>query len=198
MDVDEERVNRYLEARGFTPEPFSKSERRAGKTPDFRVLLEGEFAFYCEVKSISKDQWLDKELEGVGPGELAGGLRNTPIYNRLTTDIYQALKQFDAVNGGQNYPNALALVNHDHMCGFADLISVLTGNFYAKDGTVEPIYRQFSHGRIKDEKRKIHLVIWLDDYKPDQLLFSQTNEVHHMSLCTMLGVSQNEIKQIGS
>ncbi len=198
MDPDEEKVKRYLEERGVTVERFSKAEMRSGKTPDFRVLRNGEFIFYCEVKSSPEDRWLDEQLNNAAPGELVGGARNDPIFNRLTADIHEAVKQFDAVNKKQEYPNVLALVNHDDKCGFNDLLGILTGNFYANDGTVHPIYRQFSHGRIKEEKGRIHLFIWLDDYKPDRLLFSQAEQAHHASVCAAFGVDQNEIKQIGS
>ena len=198
MDPDEEKVKRYLEERGFTVERFSKTETRVGKTPDFRVFRNAEFLFYCEVKSIPEDRWLDEQLNSAAPGELAGGARNDPIFSRLTKDIHEAVKQFDAVNNDQRHPNILALVNHDDMCGFNDLLGILTGNFYANDGTAHPIYRQFSHGRIKDEKGKVHLFIWLDDHKPDRLLFSQTEETQHAALCAAFGVEQNKIKQIGS
>lgn len=198
MEPDEEKVEHYLDERGFTVERFSKKETRAGKTPDFRVSRNGEFLFYCEVKSSPEDRWLDEQLDSASPGELVGGARNDPIFNRLTKDIYEAVKQFDAVNEDQRHPNVLVLVNHDDMCGFNDLLGILTGNFYANDGTAHPIYRQFSHGRIKDEKRKVHLLIWLDDHKPDRLLFSQTEETHHAALCAAFGVEQSEIKQIGS
>ncbi len=83
------------------------------------------------------------------------------------------------------------------MCGFNDLLGILTGNFYANDGTSHLTYQQFSHGRINDEKGKIHLFIWLDDQACDRLLFSQTEETHHVSLCSAFGVEKNEIKQIG-
>jgi len=198
MDHDEDKVKHFLEERGFTVERFSKAETRAGKTPDFRVFQNGVFLFYCEVKSSPEDRWLDEQLNSAAPGELVGGARNDPIFNRLTADIHEAVKQFDAVNKDQKHPNVLALVNHDDMCGFNDLLGILTGNFYANDGTAHPIYRQFSHGRIKDEKGKVHLFIWLDDHKPDRLLFSQAEETHHAVLCAAFGVDQNEIKQIGS
>lgn len=198
MDPDEEKVKHYLEERGFTVERFSKTERRAGKTPDFRVLRNGAFLFYCEVKSSPEDQWLDEQLSSAAPGELAGGARSDPIFNRLTKDIHEAVKQFNAVNKDQRHPNVLALVNHDDMCGFNDLLGILTGNFYANDGKAHPIYLQFSHGRIKDKKGQVHLFIWLDDHKPDRLLFSQTKATHHAALCAAFGVEQNEIKQIGS
>lgn len=199
MEADEEKVKGYLEKRGFICERFSKQEMRTGKTTDFRVFLNGEFVFYCEVKSIREDRWLDQLLEDAGPGQLVGGARNDPIFNRLTADIHDAVKQFDAVNPDQKFPNVLALVNHDDMCRFNDaLLGILTGNFYANNGTVHPIYRQFSQGRIKGEKRKVHLFIWLDDHKPDRLLFSHTHDQHHANLCSYFGISQNEIKKIGS
>jgi hypothetical protein len=150
------------------------------------------------VKSSPEDRWLNEPLNNAASGELVGGARNDPIFNRLTTDIHEAVAQFDAVNNDQRHPNVLALVNHDDMCGFNDLLGILTGNFYADNGTAHPIYRQFSHGRIRDEKRKVHLFIWLDDYKPDRLLFSQTEEVHHATLCAAFGIQQNEIKQVSS
>ncbi len=98
MDPDEEKVKKYLEERGFTCKRFSKKETRAGKTPDFRVFRNGDFVFFCEVKSSPKDYWLDKLLEGAPPGQIVGGGRSDPIFNRLTTDIHSAVKQVEAVN----------------------------------------------------------------------------------------------------
>jgi hypothetical protein len=198
MDADEEKVKRYLEKRGFTVERFTKIETRSSQTPDFRVFQNAEFLFYCEVKSILEDRWLDKQLNSATHSKLMGGNRKDPIFNRLAKDIHDAVKQFDAVNKDQKYPNVLTLVNHDDMCGFDDLLGVLTGNFYSNDGTAHPIYRQFSDGRIKDEKEKIHLFIWLDDHKPDRWFLSQTKESHHTALCALLDIEQNEIKQIGT
>lgn len=198
FDPDEDKVKKYIEERGLSCKRFSKEETRAGKTPDFRVFQDGEFGFFCEVKSSPKDRWLDKQLENAPPGEIVGGGRSDPIFNRLTTDLHSALKQFEAVNPVQEWPNVLALVNHDDMCGFNDLIGILTGNFYSDSGNVHPIYKQFSEGRIKDEKGKIHLFLWLDDFKPDRLLFSQTNHELHLRLCELFKINMNEIKQIGS
>lgn len=198
MNPDEKKTKDYLGARGLTAERFSKAETRTEKSPDFRVFRNGEFLFYCEIKSIPEDKWLDAQLDNAAPGELAGGSRSDPVFNRLASDIHEALKQFDVVNKDQKHPNVLALVNHDETCGFNDLLGVLTGNFYAEDGMVHPIYRRFSHGRIRDEKAKIHLFLWLDDHKPDRLLFSQTHEVHHAALCAAFEVHPNDIKQIRS
>lgn len=198
LDPNETKVKDYLEERGFALERFRKEDTRVGKTPDFRVFRNGEFLFYCEVKSSSQDQWLDEQLKHAVRGELVGGGRSDPTFNRLANHIHEAVKQFDAVNEGQTHPNVLAFVNHDVMSGFNDLLGILTGNFYADDGIVHPIYRKFSHGRIKNEKERVHLYIWLDDHKPNRILFSQTDQTHHAVLCAAFGVEQNEIKQIGS
>jgi hypothetical protein len=196
MDPDEQSAARRLERAGLTVQRFSKAQMRAGKSPDFRVLKEDEFRFYCEVKSSPKDRWLDQQIGVVSPGSVAGGARKDPIFNRLAADIHDAVKQFDAVNADRTHPNVLVLVNHDEQCGFNDLLAVLTGNFYAADGTVHPIYQRYSHGRIKDQKCRVDLYIWLDDYKPERFLFSQSNEIHHRSLCAIFGVNPDEIRQI--
>src|SRR5258708_2014233 len=112
MDPDEKRINDYFENCGLAAERFSKVETRAGKTPDFRVFRDGEFLFYCEVKSSPEDRWLDDQLNNASPDELVGEARNDPVFNRLTSDIHEAVKQFDAVNKDHKYPNVLALVNH--------------------------------------------------------------------------------------
>lgn len=184
MSTDENSIAEYLAKRALTAAPFSKEELRAGKTPDFRVMLGQSFAFFCEVKSIEKDT--------------VEGLRKDPIFNRLADDIHTAVKQFDAVNPKVTDPNVLALVNHDRKCGFLDLIGVMTGNFVAENNELHPIYKQFSEGRIKDEEARIHLFIWLDDFKPERLLFTQTHTDFHKRLCGWFGVDQSAIKQIGS
>jgi hypothetical protein len=196
MDPNEKKVKSYLEDLGVIVNSFSKKEKRSGKTPDFRVFRISDFMFYCEVKSITEDRWLDQQLDNTVSGELAGAARNDPIFNRLTSDIHDAVKQFEAVNSRQIYPNVLAFVNHDNMCGFNDLLGVVTGKFYSNDEKVHPIYHQFSHGRIKEEKEKIHLYVWLDDYKLNRLLFNQKDEIHHLNLCAVFGIQPDEIKQI--
>jgi hypothetical protein len=198
VDPDEKRAERWLADRGFTTQRFSKEEMRCGKTPDFRVLKGNGFRAFCEVKSSPEDQWLNKQIEKAPPGAIAGGSRSDPIFNRLAADVHEAVKQFDSVNVDNTQPNILVLVNHDAQCGFNDLLAVLTGNFHAADGTSHPIYRKYSQGRIKDEKDRIDLFIWLDDHKPERLLFSQKSAANHQSLCTALGISPDDIKQIDS
>lgn len=196
-DPDEDKIAGYLANRKLSTTRFSKEDRRNGKTPDFRVLVENNLVAYCEVKSIVRDTWLARLLEKAAPGETAGGLRSDPVFNRLTDDIHTAVQQFDAVNPDCAAPNILGLVNHDKSCGFLDLLAVLTGNFYGTEGT-HPIYRQFSEGRIKDEKSRIHAYIWLDDFRPTRVLFSRTHAEHHTSLCNLLGFDDKELRNVDS
>ncbi len=154
-ETEEKIVKEFLSKKGLCAEYFNKEEKKKSKTPDFRVFKGNEFAFFCEVKTVSRD-----DVEG---------LRNDPIFNRLTDDIHNAVKQFDAVNGDVEYFNVLAFVNHDRMCDFGDLREVLTGDFYAEGGQRFPISRKFSEGRIREDKKRIHLYLWLDRAKREEL-----------------------------
>ena len=86
MNEPEDIVVAQLEAWGFRCEPFTKRDLRATKTPDRRVYREEEFAFFLEVKEVATD-------------DFAGGVRNDPKFNRLASDIHEAVKQFDAMSG---------------------------------------------------------------------------------------------------
>jgi hypothetical protein len=198
MNKDEERIYELLNSYKLICERFSKKEKHPGKTPDFRVFQDGELKFFCEVKSIDVDSWLDKQLDAAPSGVVVGGLRNDPIYNRLTSDVHAAVKQFDAVNEDLNHPNVLALANHDKKCGFIDLIAVITGYALTNEGGPLPFFGKFSKGRIRLEKERIHLFIWKDDFKPKQFLLSQSHTSHHDTLCNIFGINPNSIKQIGS
>lgn len=197
MNKDEENICELFSSYSLAAERFSKEEIRQGKTPDFRVFHRETPQFFCEVKSIDKDLWLDNQLDIAPSGVLVGGERKDPIYNRLTDDIHTAIKQFDAVNEDLTYPNVLAFINHDKMCGVPDLYAVLTGNVLTNDsGSLAP-FQYFSEGRIRDEKKRIHLFLWIDDFKPRFFLFAETSEKHYRTLSSLFGINPDLIKQIG-
>ena len=184
MNCDEITAKAFLESHGLEVIPFCKAEVRAGKTPDFKVFNEDQFLFYCEVKS-SNDYWLNQKIAASSELEIIGGERQDPIFNRLSKDIYDAARQFRAVNDSQEHANVLMLINQDALCSFEDLVSVLTGNFYDISGQIYPIYKKWSDGRINDSKRDIHLYIWLDSFsaKPiPRLLFMESNKSYHEML----------------
>lgn len=194
---DEDLVLRLLCEKELRPERFSKHERRRGKTPDFRVYRGDTLTCYCEVKSIEEDTWLDEQLEGAAPGEIVGGARNDPVFNRLTTDIDIAAKQFDAVNPNADVPNILALVNHDSMCDELDLIGVVTGKFLADDGTAHRIYQKFSEGKIKSAKFRIHLFCWIEEGRVRHYLINEQADKHAETVCQLMGLDVTKIKSVG-
>lgn len=197
MSSEETFVENFLKSKDLIAKRFTVKEQKQSKTPDFRVFKDGNLAFFCEVKTVSKDDWLDQQLASVPAGTIAGGSRKDPIPNRLSNRIHEAVKQFDAVNPDLKYPNVLVFVNHDDMCGFLNLIAVTTGNFIADNGNKYPIYCQFSEGRIKEEKFKIHLYIWLNlinRKQREQYHFNQSTSKEMTLLCNYFNQDHAAIK----
>jgi hypothetical protein len=173
---------------------------RQSKTPDFRVFKDSVFVLYCEAKHVQYDEWLDKQLENAQPLEIVGGSRHDPIFNRLADRIHDAAKQFDAVNRDREFPNVLVFTNSDTHCGFPDLLGVLTGNFYAESGALEPIYKGVSEGRIRDEKLTIDLYVWFNERRGSQQkgsVFFNDGSKHYAALCTLLGSDSAEHRHVG-
>lgn len=194
----ENMVKQFLEMYQLRPERFNAAEIASGKTPDFRVFSGSDLALYCEVKSPEQDTWLDNRLDQAVPGEIVGGLRNDPIFNRLTAQIHKARKQFDAVNPTEALPNVLAFYNQDTNLGFLDLLAVTTGNFFSEDGSVFPIYKNYSEGRVKKDIEKVHLFIWLDVNKPHRFLFNTTNSKFQRGLCQRFGFDPEKLQLVQS
>ena len=194
---DERLVADFLASKGLRAEEFSKEERTQSKTPDFRVFHGQDFAFFCEVKSMSRDEWLDKQLDAAQPGEIVGGGRPDPTYNRISQKIHGAFKQFDAVNPDLVHPNVLVLVNHDKDSDVKDLDLVCSGGFFTEDGKWLPIGRKFSEGRIRDKKRRIHLFIWIDDFNggpKHYLRYNREAQEYLDSLCDYFGSDPASIR----
>ncbi|MFZ3122343.1 MAG: hypothetical protein WA104_03120 [Thermodesulfovibrionales bacterium] len=179
----EDLVVRELEKFQLRCERFSKDERRNRKTPDYRVYKDDTLAFFCEVKEIEKDTWLN-------------GVRADPIFNRIADDVHTAVKQFDAVNSALDYPNVMALVNNDDTCGCLDLIGVITGHLLIDNGKSAPIYQKYSEGRIKDDKSRIHLYLWFDAFKENKFLFNAGDIRQRDKLCEYFGINREDIKLI--
>ncbi len=147
----------FLEKHHLTTERIPEGN---SKTPDLKVFKDHEFAFYCEIKSLN-DPWLDEELAKTLPLTLVGGSRPDPTFNRVSSAITRAAKQLMAANPEREKPNVLALINFDDASDEQDLLAVLTGNFYADNGSIHPIYKNYSEGRIKELKPLFDLFIWV-------------------------------------
>lgn len=195
-DDPETLVSQFLHGYALRCERPSKEERRRGKTPDFRVYLGGDFCFFCEVKSVRGDDWLGRQLADAAPMQIVSGARPDPTFNRLTDDIHTAVQQFDAVNADRHHPNVLAFVNYEQICDLGDLLAVVTGNFYASDGTRHPIYRQYSRGRIRTDNLRIDLYLWLKGIEDHHLRFTLVHQEHHLTLCRRFGLDPASIKSV--
>ena len=92
-------------------------------------------------------------------------------------------------------PNVLIFVNHDEMSGYDDLASAITGDFITDDGARYPIYRMVSEGRIKDEKFRVHLYVWIEaeTQTPKNLIFNKAHEAHLTTLCKYFGADPSEL-----
>jgi hypothetical protein len=196
-DPNESRAREFLIGRGFRVERFGKAETRVGKTPDFHVYQGDAFRFYCEVKGVDPDRWLDRLLDNAPPGQIVGGGRQDPVFNRLTGDIHQAVKQFDAVNPDLHHANVLIFVNNPGSnCGYGDLLSALTGQFFADSGERFPIYTVYSEGRIKHEKLRVHLYIWLEPDGKAYKFFPGLIRQHERDLCLWFGKDPSDIPRL--
>ncbi len=199
LSSDEALVLGYWQGKGFEVGGFSKADMRDLKTPDFRLSRNGVELALCEVKSYLRDEWLEAQLKDSAPGELVGGLRPDPIFNRISNSVHTAFKQFDSVNSDHQLLNFLFLVNHDTSANPEDLDRVLTGYEDPLHGRFDPTCTQFSEGRIREEKRRIDLYVWMDYKSSDQIrlrrLFFGNMETRE-SVCNLLSIDHALIKNI--
>ena len=199
MDSDNQQVACFLGRYGLRCEPFSKDELARSKTPDFRVFQDSNLAFFCEVKSLVKDGWLDDQLSEARPGELVGGLRHDPVYNRVSNKVHVAVQQFDAVNRDRSQSNVLIFVNRDRMADYNDLRATLTGGIPLEGGGTFLGFSEYSDGRIREEKYRIDLYIWLDLWLDEKcrkrkMYFSQTQQEHYNKLLGFLRIDRILVK----
>jgi hypothetical protein len=124
-------------------------------------MRDGKLSAYCEVKS-PRDDWLDEEIEKVAPGQLVGGIRSDPTFNRIARHIEKAASQFDAVNADHALPNILVFVNHADAVSFADLRETITGMFVTDSGRKIPTLTSIAEGRIGVARMRIDLSVWID------------------------------------
>ncbi len=129
---------------------------------------------------------------------LVGGARPDPTHNRITGQIHNAVGQFDAVNPAMEHPNVLAIVNGDDEAGMTDLIAVLTGNAYCESGDVWPMFREYSEGRIREEKLRVHLYLWFNKWKHGKppMFFLEIHAVHQAALYRHFSVDPAAMKRL--
>lgn len=202
LSSDEAFALGYWQSEGFEVGSFAKNEMRDSKTPDFRLSRGGVEVALCEVKSFQKDTWLEDQLKNAPLGELVGGSRPDPIFNRISNAVHTAFKQFESMNSDHKLLNFLFLVNHDAGAKPEDLDRVLTGYENPRMGMFEPTCVQFSEGRIRQEKHKIDLYVWLDLLKNGKLRSKAYrvcgNPKTQSQVCRLLGIDPAKVRDISS
>jgi hypothetical protein len=175
---------------------FGHAETVAGRTPDYRVLRGETLVAFCEVKS-PRDDWLDEQIAAAPPGQIAGGPRSDPTFNRIARHVEKAASQFDAVNPDHVVPNILMFVNHADASGFGDLRETLTGVFHAEGGGTFPTLTHISDGWISEARRKIDLYVWIDrkTSRVQGYLFNELEPQYVSTICDLLGLDPNKIER---
>ncbi len=199
LSSDEALVLDYWQGKGFEVAAFAKNEMRDLKTPDFRLSRDGHEVALCEVKSFQRDEWLEDQLKNALSGELVGGLRPDPIFNRISNAIHTAFKQLDSVNSDHRLLNFLFLVNHDTSAKAEDLDRVLTGYEDPLHERFDPTCMQFSEERIREEKKRIDLFVWMDFLKPDRIRIRRYffgNPENSNLVCDLLKIDPTQIKML--
>lgn len=194
LSSDEALALGYWQGKGFEVVSFAKNEMRDRKTPDFFLKRGGEEVALCEVKSFQRDAWLEEQLKDSAPGELVGGLRPDPIFNRISNAVHTAVRQFDSVNPDHRLLNFLFLVNHDRGAKSEDLDRVLTGYENPRRGIFDSTCVQFSEGRIREEKYKIDLYVWFDGEIGSREYRFLGNPKTHERVCDLLKIDLSQVK----
>jgi ribosomal protein L30 len=167
-EADEE-LMRALVFKGHGMEVVRLPEGKS-KSPDFKVIKDGELKAYCELKS-PRDDWVFAVPKDLKPGEIRRKIRENPTAHALARVIEKAAAQFNAVNPDHVRPNILVIVSHARMRGPKDLHLAIAGLPVPGGGTgfllVDPNEKDFKKAWAKqrklwDDARKIDLFYWID------------------------------------
>ena len=194
LSSDEAFALGYWKKKGFDVASFAKNEMRDRKTPDFLLKRNDEEIALCEVKSFQKDAWLEEQLMESALGELVGGPRPDPIFNRISNAVHTAFQQFESVNPDHSLLNFLFLVNYDTSANSEDLDRVLTGYENPRMALFEPTCVHFCGGRIREEKYKIDLYVWFDGGIDSRAYYFLGNPETQNRVCDLLKIDLSRVK----
>jgi hypothetical protein len=199
LSSDEALVSGYWQNKGFSVGSFNKKEMRGSKSPDFLLSLNGIEVAYCEVKSFQRDEWVEGLMKGAAASEVAGGLRHGPIFNRISNAVHTASTQFESVNSSRLLLNFLVMVNHDTSAGYKDLVHVLTEFEDPLNGIFDRTCMELSEGRIREEKGRIDLYLWINATRQGNLgqpSFYFSDSQTRSKVCDLLGIDPTKIRDI--
>lgn len=144
------------DANGIVLEPYDKAALNRGKTPDFKLMKDGELVGYCEVKSLFDPEALEDPPEGT-----MAVRKNLPFYRKLGQNIRSAVEQLDAENPAHDKPNVMVFVSHTPEIERRDLIATIAG-LPALDGKRVFMLGRKMQGQVCTAARRIDLILWID------------------------------------
>jgi large subunit ribosomal protein L30 len=165
------------------PELYSDTELRRGKTPDFKLLVNGELRGFCEMKSPRDDLVFETPAEG----EVAVR-ENLPFYRKLGSHIRYAAEQFGAVNPYHKHPNVLAFVTHCPDIERRDLLATIAGlPVPGSDRRIFMLSRKMQQ-QVLDAVRRIDLFLWIDAQKRTCEHLSTNGAPHQKAALDLFGL----------
>ena len=173
-----------FDANNIVLEPYEVAGRNRGKTPDFKLLKDGNLCGFCELKSPRDDFILETpEDGGVAVRE------NLPFYGKLGGQIRRAAAQFSAVNPDHKLPNILAFVSHASDIQRRDLIATIAG-LSAPDGERFFMLPRKTQKQVMDDARKIDLFLWINAQNGTCQHLTADGAVHQASALELLGLAE--------
>jgi len=197
--VDEEADEELMRKLVFKGQGVEAVRLPKGKTksPDFKVMKNGELKAYCELKSPRDDRVfaVPKDLK---PGEIRQEIRENPTAHALARVIEKAAAQFDAVNPDHAQPNILVIVSHARLRGPKDLHLAIAGLPVPGGGTgfllVDLNEKDFKKAWAKqrklwDDARKIDLFYWIDTHTKTVRHVVNKDGLKHREACDLMNIA---------
>lgn len=141
---------------GIVLEPYDKKALNGGKTPDFKLMKDGELIGYCEIKSL-----FDPEPLRIPPDSEMAVRKNLPFYRKLGQHIRGAVQQLEAENPEHDKPNVITFISHSAEIERRDLIATVAG-LPLPDGKRIFMLGKKMQGQVCEAARQVDLFIWID------------------------------------
>jgi hypothetical protein len=150
------------------------------RAPDFELVRDGECVFMAELKDIERyPASEDRGWTVPKPGDMYYPFahRTDNAVSRVADKIHQAYRQLKDFP----LPRVLILLNHDSLVDVKDLEEAFTGDQVYGNAVfsyVNTISKKISEGKIKEEKGKIDLYIWIDK-RTEHIWFRYPTQIGH-------------------
>jgi len=159
---------------------LTKIQEKNETAPDFTLVRDEQRLFVAELKDIERyPASADRGWTIPKPGDMHYPFahRTDNAVSRVADKIHQAyhqLKDFPP-------PRVLILLNHDSLVDVKDLEEAFTGEqVYANAvfSYVNTVSKKIAEGKIKEEKGKIDLYIWIDK-RTEHIRFRYPTQTGH-------------------